>query len=94
MLPAVVTVRVQPPAIWPESGAKLSKTYSDQVPLAFVPLNADKVVAYGGVGAGDAMNPLAKVTNGNLSVRYSGVSGIGNCARERRCVLSEEAWRN
>ena len=39
------------------------------------------------------MNTLANVTNGDLSVRYGGASGIGNRARERGRVLSDEVWR-
>jgi|ERR1044071_10522793 hypothetical protein len=41
-----------PPVMLPESPTPLSTTYSDQVPLASIPLNTAKLVPYGAPGAG------------------------------------------
>ncbi|WP_243695315.1 hypothetical protein [Agromyces protaetiae] len=50
---AVVIVRLQPPAMEPESPAASSTRYSDHAPLAAMPANAPaKVVCADGVGAG------------------------------------------
>jgi hypothetical protein len=50
--PTVVSVKLHPPANEPRSPGPSSNTYSDHVPFADCPLNADNAVAYGPAGAG------------------------------------------